>query len=139
MTDLKGFTDHLTGYFPKPCEGEEIPINFIDFEEKIAGWSPELKRTIYVDDIADTEELKRVRDVTLLKVYNWFSDSEGIIELSESERIQFEDVMDELVKNGGEIRYIRKKIGGKTIKLFRLEKDAPARGDVKERLLADLL
>ena len=51
-----------------------------------------------MDDIADTEELKRVRDVTLLKVYNWFSDSEGIIELSESERIQFESVMEELVK-----------------------------------------
>ena len=136
---LKRSTEHLTAYFPKPCEGEEIPIYFIDLEEKIAGWSPELKRTIYVDDIADTEELKRVRDVTLLKVYNWFSDSEGIIELSESERIQFEDVMDELVKNGGEIRYIRKKIGGKTIKLFRLEKNAPERGNVKERLLADLL
>ena len=139
MTDLKESTDHLTAYFPIPCEGEEIPIHFIDVEEKIAGWSPELKRTIYVDDIADTEELKRVRDVTLLKVYNWFSDSEGIIELSESERLQFEDVMDELVKSGGEIRYTRKKIGGKTIKLFRLEKDAPVRGYVKERLLADLL
>ena len=137
--DLKGSTEHLTAYFPIPCEGEEIPIYFIDLEEKIAGWSPELKRTIYVDDIADTEELKRVRDVTLLKVYNWFSDSEGIIELSESERIQFEDVMDELVKSGGEIRYIRKKIGGKTIKLFRLEKNAPERGNVKEKLLADLL
>jgi len=137
--DLKGSTKHLTAYFPTPYEGEEIPIYFIDLEEKIAGWSPELKRTIYVDDIADTEELKRVRDVTLLKVYNWFSDSEGIIELSESERIQFEDVMDELVKNGGEIRYIRKKIGGKTIKLFRLEKNAHGRGNVKEKLLADLL
>lgn len=136
---LKRSKEHLTAYFPTPCEGEEIPIYFIDLEEKIAGWSPELKRTIYVDDIVDTEKLKRVRDVTLLKVYNWFSDSEGIIELSESERMQFEDVMDELVKNGGEIRYIRKKIGGKTIKLFRLEKNAPERGNVKEKLLADLL
>ncbi len=136
---LKRSKEHLTAYFPTPCEGEEIPIYFIDLEEKIAGWSPELKRTLYVDDIVDTEELKRVRDVTLLKVYNWFSDSEGIIELSESERIQFEDVMDELVKNGGEIRYIRKKIGGKTIKLFRLEKNAPERGNVIEKLLADLL
>ncbi len=136
---LKRSKEHLTAYFPTPYEGEEIPIYFIDLEEKIAGWSPELKRTIYVDDIVDTEELKRVRDVTLLKVYNWFSDSEGIIELSESERMQFEDVMDELVKNGGEIRYIRKKIGGKTIKLFRLEKNAPERGNVKEKLLADLL
>ena len=139
MSDLKESTDHLTAYFPKPCEGEEIPIHFIDLEEKIAGWSPELKRTVYVDDIEDTEELKRVRDVTLLKVYNWFSDKEGIIELSESERLQFEDIMEELVKNGGEIRYTRKKIDGKTIKMFRLEKGAPTRGYVKEKLLVDLL
>ena len=139
MTDLKESTDHLTAYFPIPCEGEEIPIHFIDVEEKIAGWSPELKRTIYVDDIADTEELKRVRDVTLLKVYNWFSDSEGIIELSESERIQFESVMEELVKYGGEIRYTRRKIDGKLVKVFRLEKGAPARGNIKEKMLADLL
>ncbi|HJH30595.1 MAG TPA: hypothetical protein C5S51_13090 [Methanosarcinaceae archaeon] len=131
--------EHLTAYFPKPCEGEEIPIHFIDFEEKIAGWSPELKRTLYMNDIADTEELKRVRDVTLLKVYNWFSDSESIIELSYPERIQFENVMDKLVKHSGEIRYTTRKINGKMVNVFRLERGAPARGDVKEKLLADLL
>lgn len=136
---LNGSKEHLTAYFPIPCEGEEIPIHFIDFEEKIAGWSPELKRTLYMDDIEDTEELKRVRDVTLLKVYNWFSDSEGVIELSEYERMQFESVMDELVKYGGEIRYTRTKIDGKNVKVFRLEKGAPARGNIKEKLLADLL
>ncbi len=136
---LKGSKEHLTAYFPIPCEGEEIPIHFIDLEEKIAGWSPELKRTIYVDDIADTEELKRVRDVTLLKVYNWFSDKESIIELSYPERVQFEDVMDKFVKHGGEIRYTRRKIDGKMVNVFRLERGAPARGDVKEKLLADLL
>lgn len=139
MIDLKGLTDHLTAYFPRPCDGEEIPIHFIDIEEKIAGWSPELKRTLYMDNITDTEELKRVRDVTLLKVYNWFSDNEGIIELSGSERIQFEDIMDELVKSGGEIRYTRKKKDGKMVNVFRLEMCTSARGYVKERLLADLL
>ncbi|MDO9517246.1 MAG: hypothetical protein Q7J10_04260 [Methanosarcinaceae archaeon] len=139
MIYLNESTDHLTGYFPTPCEGEEIPIHFIDFEEKIAGWSPELKRTLYMDDIADTEELKRVRDVILLKVYNWLGDGESIIELSDPERIQFEDVMDELVKSCGEIRYTRKKINGKMVNVFRLEKSAHARRDVKERLLADLL
>ncbi len=136
---LKGSKYHLTAYFPKPREGEEIPINFIDIEEKLAGWSPELKRTIYVDDIADTEELKRVRDVTLLKIYNWFSDNESVIELSYPERMQFEDVMDKLVKHGGEIRYTRRKIDGKIVKVFRLERGTPARGEVKEKLLADLI
>ncbi|MCL7410685.1 MAG: hypothetical protein P1P69_05000 [Methanosarcinaceae archaeon] len=139
MICLKGSTDHLTGYFLKPCEGEEIPINFIDLEDKIAGWSPELKRTLYVEDIEDTEELKRVRDVTLLKVYNWLGDGESVIELSDPERMQFEDVMNEFVKTGGEIRYTRKKINGKMVNMFRLEKGTPVKRNVKERLLSDLL
>ncbi len=139
MIGLEGLTDHLTGYFPRPCEGEEIPIYFLDLEEKIAGWSPELKRTLYVDNVAGTEELKRVRNVTLLKVYNWLGNGESIIELSDPERMQFEDVMDELVNKGGEIHYARKKINGKIANIFRLEKDAPARGDVKKMSLADLL
>ena len=131
--------DHLTGYFPRPCEGEEIPIYFIDLEEKMAGWSPELKRTLYVDDIAGTEELKRVRNVTLLKVYNWLRNAESVIELSDTERIQYEDVMEEFVNKGGEIYYTRKKIDGKIVNLFRLKNDKSAQGYVKIRSLADLL
>ncbi|MGP8320814.1 MAG: hypothetical protein ACT6FE_00600 [Methanosarcinaceae archaeon] len=139
MIYLEGLIDHLTGYFPRPCEGEEIPIYLIDLEEKIAGWSPKLKRTIYVDDISGTEELKRVRNVTLLKVYNWLGNGESAIELSDPERMQFEGVMDELVTKGGEIHYTRKKINGKIVNLFRLKKNTPSKGDVKKRLLADLL
>ncbi|MGP8322919.1 MAG: hypothetical protein ACT6FG_02840 [Methanosarcinaceae archaeon] len=139
MTDLEELIDHLTGYFPRPCEGEEIQIYFIDIEKKMAGWSPELKRTLYVDDIVGTEELKRVRNVTLLKVYNWLRNAESVIELSDPERIQYEDVMEEFVNKGGEIYYTRKKIDGKIINLFRLKNEKTAQGHVKKRSLADLL
>lgn len=136
---LKKNIDHLLRYYPRPEEGEEIPIQFIDFENKIAGWSPDLKKTMYVREPKETYELKRVREVIILKVYNWFSDRESVIELSESEFMQFEEVMDAFIKNGGEILYTRKKIDGKMTNFFKLSESKPACVNVKESLLADKL
>jgi hypothetical protein len=136
---LKKNIDHLLRYYPRPEEGEEIPIQFIDFENKIAGWSPDLKRTMYVREHEETYELKRVREVTILKVYNWLSDSESIIELSKPELMQFEETMDEFIKQGGEILYTRKKIDGKMINFFRLRENTSLCVNVKESLLVDKL
>ncbi len=108
-------------------------------QEKLAGWSPRLKRSVYVDDFKDTEDLKRVREVTVLRVYNWLSDRESLIELSEMERSQFEEVVDMFIKHGGEIRYTRIKNGGRLVNYFRLEKDSVPEVSVKEKLLADIL
>ncbi|MEZ5333927.1 MAG: hypothetical protein R2741_01115 [Methanolobus sp.] len=33
-------TSHLTRLFPTPEEGEVIPIQFIDMQDTLAGWSP---------------------------------------------------------------------------------------------------
>jgi hypothetical protein len=131
--------DRLKRLFPRPEEYEEIPIQFIDMQQKLAGWSPQLKRSVYVDDFKDTEGLKRVREVTLLRVYNWFLDGESIIELSEMERSQFECIMDMFIKHGGEIRYTRKKAGGRLINYFRLEESRISGMKVKEMLLSDIL
>lgn len=130
---------HLKRFFPRPGENEEIPIYLIDMQEKLAGWSPRLKRSVYVDDFKDTEDLKRVREVTVLRVYNWLSDRESLIELSEMERSQFEEVVDMFIKHGGEIRYTRIKNGGRLVNYFRLEKDSVPEVSVKEKLLADIL
>ncbi|MDW7732609.1 MAG: hypothetical protein SCH66_09310 [Methanolobus sp.] len=130
---------HLKCFFPRPCENEEIPIQFIDMQEKLAGWSPQLKRSVYVDDFRETENLKRVREVTVLRVYNWLSDGESMIELSEMERLQFEGVVDTFIKHGGEIRYTRVKKGGRLVNYFRLEKNSIPGVNVKEKLLADIL
>ncbi len=131
--------DRLKRLFPRPEEYEEIPIQFIDMQQKLAGWSPQLKRSVYVDDFKDTEGLKRVREVTLLRVYNWFLDGESIIELSEMERSQFECIMDMFIKHGGEIRYTRKKAGGRLINYFRLEESRISGMKIKEMLLSDIL
>ena len=130
---------HLLRYYPKPEDGEEIPIQFIDFENKIAGWSPDLKRTMYVREPEETYELKRVREVTILKVYNWLSDSESVIELSKPELMQFEEVMDAFIKHGGEMLYTRKKIDGKMINFFKLRESMPLCVNVKKSLLANKL
>lgn len=129
----------LKSLFPRPEENEEIPIQFIDMQQKLAGWSPKLKRSVYVDDFKDTENLKRVRDVTLLRVYNWLLDSESFIELSEMERSQFESTMDMFIKHGGEIRYTRKKVGGRLINYFRLEASRKAGKEIEAGLLSDML
>jgi hypothetical protein len=125
--------------FPRPEENEEIPIQFIDMQQKLAGWSPRLKRSVYVDDFKDTEELKRVRDVTLLRVYNWFLEGESLIELSEMEKAQFDCIMDMFIRHGGEIRYTRKKVGERLINYFLLEEGRISQKNVKARLLSDLL
>ncbi|WP_235856299.1 hypothetical protein [Methanolobus halotolerans] len=139
MILLEKDISHLKCFFPRPAENEEMPVQFIDMQEKLAGWSPRLKRSVYVDDFKDTEDLKRVREVTVLRVYNWLSDRESLIELSEMERLQFEEVVDMFIKHSGEIRYTRVKKGGRLVNHFRLEENSVPGVDVKEKLLADIL
>ncbi|SES84322.1 hypothetical protein SAMN04488587_1216 [Methanococcoides vulcani] len=138
--NLKTDNRHLARYRPRPEEGEEIPIQFIEMEEKIAGWSPELKRTIYLTAPCnyDPDKLKRVREVFLLKVYNWLLDGISVIELSHTERIQFEDVLNDFLLYGGELRYTRKKQGKKAINHFRLE-DRPVEVRAKRSSLEEIL
>lgn len=129
----------LSSYRPKPQEGEEIPISFIDIEKKIAGWSPELKHTVYKDDFENTQHLKRIREVFLLKVFNLYRNGESIIELTNDERMHFEDVLNEFLLYGGEILYSRKKKGRKNINFFRLDTTGSRDGDVRGWLLAEKL
>jgi hypothetical protein len=136
---LAGAANHLARLFPKPEEDEVIPIQFIDMQEKLAGWSPQLKRSVYVDDFKDTEELKRVREVTLLKVYNWILDGESLIELSDMEKIQFEEIMDTFIKHGGEILFTRKRISGRFVNYFILDDNPISRTNITRKSLADIL
>jgi hypothetical protein len=130
---------HLARLFPRPEEGEMIPIQFIDMQEKLAGWSPEIKRSVYVDDFKDTENLKRVREITLLRVYNWLLDGESLIELSDMEKIQFEEVMDTFIKDGGEILFTKKRIGGRFVNYFILSDEHKSQSSIKKQNLAEIM
>lgn len=117
--------------YPKPDEEEVVPITFIDMREVFAGWSPELKRTVYKQDFMETEGLKRVREVILLEVYNWLFGGISFIELSEMELSQFKEVLDQLAEKGGEIVYTRKKQNQWMINYFRLVEPKPEKANVK--------
>jgi hypothetical protein len=139
VIELGDDVGHLTRSFPRPAENEEILIQFIDLQEKYAGWSPVLKRSVYVDKYKETEGLKRVREVSLLKVYNWLFDGESYIELSAMEKQQFEDTMDMFTKYGGEILYTRRKVAGRLINCFRLDSPFHYKVNIEEKLLSDKL
>ncbi|WP_340818599.1 hypothetical protein [Methanolobus sp. WCC4] len=134
-----GARSNLARLFPRPEEGEFIPIQLIDMQEKLAGWSPQLRRSVYVDDFKDTEGLKRVREITLLKVYNWLLDGESLIELSDMEREQFEEVMDTFIKHGGEILFTRKRSGGRLVNYFILNDSCKPDADVEKRSLDEII
>lgn len=130
---------HLKTSYPKPAEDEEVPITFIDMREVFAGWSPELKRTVYKHDFMETAGLKRVREVILLEVYNWLLDGISFIELSEMELDQFKEVLDQFAEKGGEIVYTRKKKDQWMINYFRLVEAGLYKADIKGKSMDKLL
>ena len=106
--------------------------------EVFAGWSPELKRTVYKQDFMETEGLKRVREVILLEVYNWLLEGISFIELSEMEHDQFREVLDKFAEKGGEIVYTRKRQGQWMINYFMLVETGWEKTDVR-RVSMDIL
>ncbi|MCC7575920.1 MAG: hypothetical protein KK926_03665 [Methanomethylovorans sp.] len=130
--------NHLRTSHPRPAEGEVLPITFIDMREVFAGWSPELKRTVYKQDFMETDGLKRVREVILLEVYNWLLEGISFIELSEMEHDQFREVLDKFAEMGGEIVYTRKRQGQWMINYFMLVETGWEKNDVR-RISMDIL
>jgi hypothetical protein len=132
-------TGHLSLLYPRPREGEEIPVQFIDMEKKIAAWSPEIRKTLYFDAFEQAEGLKRIREVFVLRVYNWYRDGQSIIELTNDERMQFEDIFNKFLLYRGEIMYRRKKEGRRYKNYFVLVDDSYSKKNVNEWLLAERL
>lgn len=147
MVKLKGESFFLPGHFPRPPEGEQIPIQVLDFKRVYGAWVPELKSSIYFEVFPDTEEsalpeaegLKRVREVMLLRVYDWFREREGVIELSMEEFEKFERVYDEFLLKCGEIQYSRRKAGRKMENLFELKEGPYLVREVKKGIFSDKL
>lgn len=122
-------------------------------------WVPELKSSIYFEtfpnlekseeseksekseelDFPEAEGLKRVREVTLLRVYDWFREREGVIELSEEEFQKFERVYNEFLLKCGEIQYSRRKKGRKTENLFELKEGPYLVREVRKGIFSDKL
>ena len=129
---------HLIKHFSKPENGEYVPITFVEFKRKLVGWSPELKRSVYIETEEDKEKLKRIREINIMFAINHMSGKTATIELTDEERIQFEEVYDLLLEKGGQLMYTRKKIGAKTVSFFEIHEAKKRITQVPEKsLLSD--
>ncbi len=115
---------HLIKHFAKPEPGEYVPIGFIEMTRETVAWSPKLKQSIYVTpDMPDVGELKRIREVNVLRVVNMLSGNLSTIELTDEEREQFENIYKLYQEKGGQILFSRKKVGRKIISFFELSEE----------------
>ncbi len=128
-----------TYYYPRPEPGEKIPIQVLNFRRLFAAWFPGLKKTLYFEKLPENENLKRVREIILLQVYDWLAGREGLIELTDFEFEQFMRVYEAFLQNLGEIQYIRRKKGRKTENIFELVESSYVVREVKKGPFSDKL
>lgn len=128
-----------TYYYLRPDPGEKIPILVFNFRKLFAAWSPELKKTLYFEKPPEDEDLKRIREITLLHVYDWLAGREGVIELTDPEFEQFMDVYETFLERLGEIQYFRRKKGRKTENIFELKESPYVIREVKKGPFSDNL
>jgi hypothetical protein len=128
-----------TSYYPKPETEEKIPIQVLNFRKLFAAWSPELKKTLYFEKKPEDENLKRIREITLLQIYDWFAGRDGLIEVTDTEFKQFMEVYEAFLTKLGEIQYLRRKKGRKIENLFELKEFPYVIREVKKGFFSDKL
>ena len=129
----EGGEKRLTGLYPKPLEGERIPISFLGAEKKRIGWSPEEGKSVQIDDETDIDSLKRVREINEVQIFNWLTGREGLIELPNREMEELQSLLE--AKNGEQLVYSREKVKGKLKPKFDLDdQNEPRRWLLSERL-----
>ena len=129
----EGAEKRLNALYPKPLEGERVPISFLAAEKKRIGWSPEEGKSVEIDDETDHESVKRVREINEVQIFNWLSGREGLIELSDGEMEELLALLD--AKNGEQLVYTRAKVRGRLKAAFALEEERePRRWLLLERL-----
>jgi len=131
---------HLVKLFSKPEEGEYVPITFVEFKRKLVGWSPEQKRSVYIENEEEKAKLKRIREVNVMVAINHLSGKTSSIELTDEEKAQFEEVYSAFLEKGGQLVYTRKKVGARTVCFFELREkeekaaEAPGKSLLSERI-----
>ena len=119
-------TLNKVNYSSRQKDEEWIPITILNLENRGIGWSPGLKKSVYIDESTDSstlKELKRIREADVLIAYDQVLDRTRHIELKESERKEFDIIYSQYLEKGGQISYTRKKEGRKTRTLFMLEEE----------------
>jgi hypothetical protein len=111
----------------------------LNFRRVFAAWSPELKKTLYFEKPPEDEDLKRVREIILLQVYDWLAGREGLIGLTDQEFEQFMEVYEAFLEKLGEIQYFRRKKGRKTENVFELKESSYIIREIKKGTFSDKL
>ena len=119
-------------------DGKLKAITVLKLEKQRIGWSPKLKRSVFIDESTNIEtiqELKRLREADVLTVYDQLEDRTMFLELDARECVQFDEVYSRYLEVGGQVLYARKKKGRKTHTLFRLDEEygKTAEMDVPEK------
>ncbi|MCR3883511.1 hypothetical protein P0O24_02790 [Methanotrichaceae archaeon M04Ac] len=123
----------LTALYPKPLEGEKVPISFLAAEKRKIGWSPEEGRSVQIGEDTEIEPLKRVREINEVQIFNWLTGREGVIELSDREMEELLALVE--AKNGERLVFTRVKVKGRLKAAFALEEERePRRWLLSERL-----
>jgi hypothetical protein len=128
-----------TYHYPRPEPGEKIPIQVLNFKRVFAAWSPELRKTLYFEQLPENENLKRIREIILLQVYDWLACKKGLIELTDSEFEKFMDVYEAFLQKLGEIQYSRQKKGRRMENIFELKESDYVIREVKGGPFSDKL
>lgn len=129
----EGEENRLTRLYPKPLEGETIPISFLGAEKRRIGWSPEEGKSVQINDETDIDSLKRVREINEVQIFNWLTGRVGLIELPDREMEELQSLLE--AKNGEQLVYSREKVKGKLKPKFDLdEQKEPRRWLLSDRL-----
>lgn len=129
----EGEENRLTRLYPKPLEGEKIPISFLGAEKRRIGWSPEDGKSVQINDETDVDSLKRVREINVVQIFNWLTGREVLIELPDREMEELLTLLE--AKNGEQLVYSREKVKGKLKPRFDLdEQEEPRQWLLSERL-----
>jgi hypothetical protein len=105
-------------------EGEWVAITILNVEKKKIGWSPKLKKSVYINESIDPQvidKLKRIREVDMVTAYDQQRDRTLYIELKDPERKQLDTIYSQYLEAGGQVLYSQKKKGRKTHTLFMLD------------------
>jgi len=98
---------HLAKAYPKPGLYERVPVHFLNIEERFLGWDRVSKRRVYLDVDRDHGSLDQIRSVFVLTVLNGLRGNISYIDMTEPQKEQFEGVLEQFMKQKGQIYYTR--------------------------------
>ena len=105
-------------------QGEWTAITVMEVQKRRIGWSPEHKKSVYINESTDPElitTLKRLREADVVVAYDQLRDKTLFIELKTHERKLFDEVYAQYLDVGGQMIYTQKREGRKTLTLFMLD------------------